>query len=346
MTWVNFLTLLTILTYHAYRLCHLQKDLTGSPIKIFKIISFKHLSFIVIISAIIPVLEQAIMYTPQQPIPDAICRLTTQLGIVCLAISKLALHLFVAVRSQVATRTTNKLYTIGLLLILSDVLYIIYVVSGIPTILSVQNGVLCQVIDISLPVYIWFAMNDFVIGMYCLLAFVLPLRKYVWLEHQEKMENRTNGDNGGSPTPNASDSELQELTTRIMIFSGIALISTIAVSVISSVVNASGAVLFPIDATVNALCVVLQFKNYERKHCLSCFGLFAPPPTLKSMSSVSQISRLEVPASPTNKVSIIIHERCVNPSKDGGKSMTSKPKLKDNVSLSTSLVQNDAHIEP
>eukprot|EP01083_Nonionella_stella_P312702 1119407_1 len=283
MTWVNFLTLLTILTYHAYRLCHLQKDLTGSPIKIFKIISFKHLSFIVIISAIIPVLEQAIMYTPQQPIPHAICRLTTQLGIVCLAISKLALHLFVAVRSQVATRTTNKLYTIGLLLILSDVLYIIYVVSGIPTILSVQNGVLCQVIDISLPVYIWFAMNDFVIGMYCLLAFILPLRKYVWLEKQDT-------------SPNTSDPELQRLAHRIMIFSGIALVSTMAFVVISSILQLP-AVFMMIDSTINAFCVMLQFKHSERTIRFPCSDVCVSSSqtlTLRSLSS-------------TNKVTVIIH---------------------------------------
>eukprot|EP01083_Nonionella_stella_P187388 688421_1 len=188
-TWINLITLFAILGYHAYRLCHIQKDLKGSPIKIFKIISFKHLSFIVIIAAIIPSLEQAIMYTPQQPLPDAICRLTTHLGILCLAISKLALHLFVAVRSQVARTTTNRWYTIGLILILSDVLYIVYLVSGIPTIVSIQSGVLCQVIDISLTIYVWFAMNDMVIGIYCLLAFILPLRKYVWLEKQDTKNN-------------------------------------------------------------------------------------------------------------------------------------------------------------
>eukprot|EP01084_Bolivina_argentea_P067695 123231_1 len=213
--WIIVIALLTILTYHSYRLCHCQKGLNskGSPIKIFGVLSFQHLSFIVIIPLIIPAVSQAIMYTQQQPLLDATCRFATRMGIICVSISKLSVHLFVTVRSQVAHSTTNRLYTIGLVLTLSDVLHIIYVLSGIPTIISLADGALCES-DVSLSVYIWFALNDFVIGMYCLLAFILPLRKYVWLEKQDT-------------SPNTSDPELQRLAHRIMIFSGIALVSNI-----------------------------------------------------------------------------------------------------------------------
>eukprot|EP01083_Nonionella_stella_P176887 620216_1 len=219
--WVNFIALLAILIYHTYQLCHVQKDLKGSPIKVFGIISFKHLSFMVIIPAIIPSLSMTII------------------------------HLFVTVRSQVARLTTNRLYTIGLILILSDVLFIIYVLSGIPTIMSTQKDVLCEVIDVSLSVYLWFAINDFVIGTYCLLAFILPLKKYVWLEQQ-------------SP---AFDSELQHLANRIMIFSGIALVSTMVFIVASSILSDPG-LFVVIDATVNALCAVLQFKHCKSVPCM------------------------------------------------------------------------------
>eukprot|EP01084_Bolivina_argentea_P197501 338456_1 len=163
------IALFAVLAYHSYR-CYV-KDIEGSPIKILQFISFKHLSFIVIIAAIVPVLEQTIMFIPQHSLPHSLCRFTIQLGMVGVATAKLALHLFVAVRSQIASGTTDIWYTMGLFLVWSDIFFIIYVVSGIPTITAEQDGPLCHVIYIPLHVYIWFAMNDFVIGTYCLFAF-------------------------------------------------------------------------------------------------------------------------------------------------------------------------------
>eukprot|EP01083_Nonionella_stella_P003670 10572_1 len=286
--WVNFIALLAILIYHTYQLCHVQKDLKGSPIKVFGIISFKHLSFMVIIISFIPSLSMTIIYTPQQSFPDAICRISTPMFIVCFAVSKLALHLFVTVRSQVARLTTNRLYTIGLILILSDVLFIIYVLSGIPTIMSAQKDVLCEVIEVSLSVYLWFAINDFVIGTYCLLAFILPLKKYVWLEQQ-------------SP---AFDSELQHLANRIMIFSGIALVSTMVFIVASSILSDPG-LFVVIDATINALCAVLQFKHCKSVPCM-CVPSLQVKSSQELKSSVSQMDQQSTTS--TNKVAVIIHD--------------------------------------
>eukprot|EP01083_Nonionella_stella_P026622 73324_1 len=299
-TWFNLISLLTILTYHAYRLC--QKDLEGSPIKIFGFLSFKHLSFIVIIAALIPTLAQTIMYTPQQPLSDTVCGIASQMGIVCLAVSKLALHLFVAVRSQVAHTKTNRLYTIGLILTLTDVLFVIYVSSGIPTIISTQNGVVCELIDVSFLVYIWFGINDFVIGMYCLLAFIFPLKKYLLLERQDVTP---------TASPNTIDSELRHLVNRIMIFSGIALVSTMAFTVISSIVRPSGAVLMMIDATINSLCVVLQFKH----SCEICVSYHVSQ-TVQSLS----VSQMDASMASMNTVTVIIHEYAgAAPADDGDK---------------------------
>eukprot|EP01083_Nonionella_stella_P074025 200582_1 len=351
---VILVALLSLLAYHTYR-CYMQKDLKGSPIKILKNISFKHLSFIVIIAAIIPVFEQTTMFILHfyQLLPHGQCRFTIQFGIIGLAIAKLALHLFVAVRSQITNTTTNIWYTLGLLLTWSDLLLIIYVISGIPTIEATPNGVLCNVINVSLSVYIWFAMNDFVIGIYYLLSFLLPLRKYIWLEAQQ--ENPTTlqvKTNDTRTAQSAANTPLQDLAKRIMIFSGIALVSTMTFTVIAAMIQASGALLFPIDSLVNAVCVVLQFKH-ERTMQWPCSRTFR---SLHSLKSISSNSRADSPtasnATPlpsTNNVTMIIHGGPITiTSADGGNKSGNKPKLKDNVSLSMSLVDNDTHtrVEP
>eukprot|EP01083_Nonionella_stella_P142963 443367_1 len=251
--WINLLILLSILTYHSYRLCYLQKG-QGGKLMLLKCISFKHISFVVIICAILPALQQAIEYTPQQYLSDETCRFTVIFGMVCLASSKFALHLFVTMRSQIACNTTNIWYKLGLIMTLSDVLWIVYILSGIPTITAVQKSVLCTMGDCPLHVYIWFAMNDFVIGIYCVLAFIMPLRKYVWLEESE-MDN-SNTDIKQVQTQHA---ELRSLAIRIMLYSSVALVSTMIITAIASVVSESSGVLFAIDSTINALCVTLQF---------------------------------------------------------------------------------------
>eukprot|EP01083_Nonionella_stella_P074026 200586_1 len=326
------IALFAVLAYHSYR-CYV-KDIEGSPIKILQFISFKHLSFIVIIAAIVPVLEQTIMFIPQHSLPHSLCRFTIQLGMVGVATAKLALHLFVAVRSQIASGTTDIWYTMGLFLVWSDIFFIIYVVSGIPTITAEQDGPLCHVIYIPLHVYIWFAMNDFVIGTYCLLAFIVPLKKYIWLEAQQ--DNLPDVRKNASPEarPKHSSSELHDLAKRIMTFSGIALVSTMTVTVMASIVPKSGAVLFPLDSLINAICVVLQFKGH-RIMCVPCSSVSVSSQKVKSSSSISH------PATPMpsdNKITMIIHEPMPSTNQ------MNKPNLKDNVSLSMSLVDNDTHV--
>eukprot|EP01083_Nonionella_stella_P033009 90369_1 len=318
-SWINLFALLCILTYHSYRLCYLQRAREGSSLRLLKCISFRHLSFMVIISSILPTLLQSILYTPQLTLSNATCGFSIKFGMVCLAFSKLSLHLFVTMRSQVATTTTNIWYKLGVFLSISDLLWIIYIVSGIPTIKAEQTNVLCYATNVPLRIYIWFAMNDFVIGLYCLLAFVLPLRKYVWLEQQQKQQKST---------------DLRCITLRIMVYSSIALFSTMMFTVIASAVNESGGVMFAIDSTINALCVVFQFagKEGDKEHV---------PCNCPSRTRVTSMSEMITPPMQTqSKMEMVIHPA---PQLDEHKSISSaKPKLKGNKSLSVSMVGDNA----
>eukprot|EP01083_Nonionella_stella_P033010 90370_1 len=318
-SWINLFALLCILAYHSYRLCYVQRDRKGSSLRLLKCISFKHLSFVVIISSILPALLQCIVYTPQLSLSDFTCGFVVKFGMVCLAFSKFSLHLFVTMRSQVATATTNLWYKLGVLMSISDLLWIVYILSGIPNIKAEQASVLCKATSVPLYLYIWFAMNDFVIGLYCLLAFVLPLRKYVWLEQQQKQQKST---------------DLRCITLRIMVYSSIALFSTMMFTVIASAVNESGGVMFAIDSTINALCVVFQFagKEGDKEHV---------PCNCPSRTRVTSMSEMITPPMQTqSKMEMVIHPA---PQLDEHKSISSaKPKLKGNKSLSVSMVGDNA----
>ena len=137
-------------------------------------------------------------------------------------------------RSQVAEGNLRSIwFKIGLILILSDVLYLIYSVSGIPIFDSVHHDASCKIIHVTLSLYIWFAMNDFVIGLYCLFAFILPLRKYI------KLANKSNSMHIDVNNNKINDPNLRSIATRIMVYSSIALISTMTVTVITAVIKES-----------------------------------------------------------------------------------------------------------
>ena len=86
---------------------------------------------------------------------------------------KLALHLFVAMRSQLARITQQSVW-----------LHIVFALSFSDPCLILaacrQHGVCLQ--QVSMTIYIWMAINDFVIGIFCSVIFALPLLKLMKVE--------------------------------------------------------------------------------------------------------------------------------------------------------------------
>eukprot|EP01084_Bolivina_argentea_P058170 106223_1 len=345
--WFNVSILMIVLAFHSYRLCFLQKDRKGSSIRILKYISFRHLSFIVIIAAMLPALQQAIVYTPRIDLSDGICKFTVLFGIVSLSLSKLALHLFVTMRSQITLNESHSIwFKVGLIMIFSDVLYLLYAISGLPTLIVSQENTICKPSHISKSLFIWFGINDFIIGLYCLFVFIMPLRKYIALEDTE-----TNN----TTTHNKNQSELKPLVTKIMIFSSIALISTMIVTLISAIANEAGGILFGLDGTINSICVTFQFAVTKFQWHKCCYFQNAAQ-TLSSIVISSPDVENTTPEGGKGSIKMIIHPEGDYTSNDKNKSDNSKtptikkapsspslkklPSLKKAPSLSLSLVEN------
>ena len=66
-------------------------------------------------------------------------------------------------------------------------------------------------------IFIWFGASDFIIGGYCLFAFILPFRHYIKLEKEQQGQ--------GIQTNNYRES-LSSIARRIVIFSSIMIVTT------------------------------------------------------------------------------------------------------------------------
>ena len=67
---------------------------------------------------------------------------------------------------------------LGLLMVISDGLLLFYIVSGLPDFEFEYTDLgVCDRISSDTSIIIWYGLSDIIIGLYCLLVFVLPLRR-------------------------------------------------------------------------------------------------------------------------------------------------------------------------
>ena len=106
---------------------------------------------------------------------------------------------------------------------MTDAMLMFYPFTGIPTIYGTlaEDGECVSHNDVSL--LIWFGGSDFIIGGYCLVAFILPFRKYIKLE-QKQTESQPDDDKEG----------LSSIATRITLFSTIMITTTMLCTVIAA----------------------------------------------------------------------------------------------------------------
>lgn len=171
-------------------------------------------------------------------------------------------------------------------MISSDILFIFAVISGAIYFESEWTGIVCIELNISIICFIWLGISDFVIGLYCLFAFVLPLRKYI------KLEQKTNGPN-----------DLAVLARKILIFSGLMLISTMVITTLAAIFNSIASFVYIVDWCINSICIVNQFGNVDinsvpRKYrrfisCLQCDCNNDEKELIKSME-MSQMSDVHI----------------------------------------------------
>ena len=120
-------------------------------------------------------------------------------------------------------------------MISNDILFVLYASSPLLTVEAEEHGMVC-IVNITLNMtilLIWFGLSDLIINIYCLIVFVLPLRKIIELE-----KTTSNMSNMSNITPNQNAQfSLNVIIKKIIIFSTIALTSTIIFTLISMNVN-------------------------------------------------------------------------------------------------------------
>eukprot|EP00483_Globobulimina_turgida_P010625 UN10646 len=129
-----------------------------------------------------------------------------------------------------------------------------------------------------------------------------------------------------------------------MIYSSIALVSTMITSVISAVVPQSGGTLFGIDSVINAVCVIFQFSAHASDNNAKTHGSLCPchdsEAKLSNSITMNQSARTRTPETHTNHVSMVIHDR-VTVTPEIKAPEIKAPELGDSVSVSLSLVDDE-----
>ena len=148
-------------------------------------------------------------------------------------INKFAIHLFVVLRSRLTETEKNKSiwHTLGLFMVGTDILFMIYVMSGIPRFDAIWSEHGHCITDADISIHIWFVGSDFVIGLYFLIVFIYPLRKYMKIEQEHQQENKSVYKYRVS---------LANIARRIIIFSTLMLATTIICVLIAATVPVLG----------------------------------------------------------------------------------------------------------
>ena len=132
-------------------------------------------------------------------------------------------------RAQIHRQEIRSIWlNIGLALIISDLLLIIVVAADLANIKTRVNRDLLCIPKGPKWIYIWYAFNDFVIGVYCLLAFILPLINYIKLENDMNSSSNQQSTNFNDIHIETSkhSTTVTTIAKKIIIYNSIALICT------------------------------------------------------------------------------------------------------------------------
>ena len=191
-------------------------------------INIKNVSFLLILSSIIPRTFSVFLFVPayygsNHFLNDSSCVYFIYTRILQDMLIKALIHIFIMLRCKVVANATHRVFRIiGYIFVSSDALFMIFVLSGIltgiPNVQSIYIGGQCLP-NTDISIYIWFGCADFIIGLYFLFVFVIPLRKYIKVE-QEQAANQ-------SETERTARESLSSICRRIVLFSTIMLVTTI-----------------------------------------------------------------------------------------------------------------------
>jgi len=266
-----FLVALVIIIFtHILRLHYLSKTKENYAESLPKCWKFdvRHSSCLAGIAPLIIVLQNAIIYTHNrnsaEPIvSDQLCVFAVKMTMILTGVSRFAMHSFVFQRTKIHKDSISTIWhKIGAALLVSDVLFVLAGMIGIPAIDGYTNGEVCFVgPGTSIVIFVWFAVNDVVIGVYCMLVFVLPLRKLIKVERElervsSSVEYYTHN-NGKHEI--AQKRSMESVARRILIFSAIALMTSVMSVPLSAKFKQAAFTIRSFDNVLNAACICMQF---------------------------------------------------------------------------------------
>ena len=203
-------------------------------------------------------------YSIYQFLSDDTCTYILHFDITLSVICHFGIHFFVVLRSRLTvtdvTPGTNKYYKLGMLLISTDLGLMVYPWFKYTLDTTYKHGV-CLIVHTKESLIIWTLISDVFIGIYCLLIFVIPLKKHLeWENKMNTTQRKATTEHSmtviidmnivasksksipaqktQTPTPiQTQDFSLSKLVHKVTIYSTIMIISTIIFMVTAAILN-------------------------------------------------------------------------------------------------------------
>ena len=223
-----------LLVYHKYRLFFKSKTEPNDNENM-KVQNMQYIAYVILVLNLLRPLSTIIIQTTNafafDLLNDFTCRCVWWLiPTMIYTLNKFAIHLFIVMRTRLSLRKGKRCsisLKIGVSLMMSDVLLLLFTPVNILCFGTMQYvGSKCiwtatHWNNINL-VGAWTVVSDFIISLYCLFIFILPLRKLIEFERNAARTTQK------EQTTQDSKNNIQAMVERIIFYSTIMLVTTMA----------------------------------------------------------------------------------------------------------------------
>ena len=215
------------------------------------------------------------MHTNTDYLNTPICNATLRVAVTMELIGRYQIHLFVATRCRLSSHKMKLSIwmKIGFIMLISDFLLVLSVWLYEPQIVPIYNGSTCIVSVYSLLFICWVLANDIIISIYCMVVFVLPLKKIIMADREVKSEEAQYNTKAGVTKPEKS---MESLVKRIMFCAIIASLGPVVACSIASFgpTMAAGPFMVELESMVACYFTLMQFKDIDPNDVESKFWKF------------------------------------------------------------------------
>ena len=191
--WIHVVLQILMIIFHAYRLSFVAPSKSRRSATLCKVITLTTVSYAIMAANTGRFLFMTSITTVNAFTPylnDTNCYYIKRMQFSIIILSRLFVHLFVAMRSRLSTtHTKSKWYKLGLWFLILDILLFLFAVSPVPQFTVQEIDGVCITVTLPKVIMLWLLFNDIFIGLYSLFAFVLPLRRLINTNDKENVED-------------------------------------------------------------------------------------------------------------------------------------------------------------